>query len=364
MGATTATLSVSYSESTSTGKITLQQMTKDFTTHDPMTGQPALVIWCFPTDVEKFWTTVGSLRVGEIRDIPGIQRETLKFTNSNSASIKYPNATILSMTLLGTAVKRVKNNYDEWEIQDSYPEFTFKDQTVLASENFYGACMVDYTAQCKVLYYTPSYNIQSQTLGSYSITTTVGSIFALKDDLVEVLDVQLDLKSTKDRVEFARVSSKIVLDSRGAWEFPDSWNSTYTSNKKKDPDQRSAYNIGTFTGYSYQIDPDESFTDTRVHMIIYVDSSGHLTYEDYNNGGDGYWAWYNPYFGSSNYDPVYELTWSTAPGGEKASSAEAFQYDLNHTTWRDVFLKVDKNKIKEDMTKAFPNIVFNDKSRS
>jgi hypothetical protein len=88
-----------------------------------------------------------------------------------------------------------------------------------------------------------------------------------------------------------------VLDAVGVWEYPPNWDSTYAANRQQLPDARSTFPQGQFPGYTYTIDPDQSFTDERVHCIVKVNSIGSYQFVDFNNGGDGYWAWADPYFG-------------------------------------------------------------------
>jgi hypothetical protein len=136
------------------------------------------------------------------------------------------------------------------------------------------------------------------------------------------------------------------------WEFPTNWESTYQGNKEKTGEQRSDYTEpGRFSGFSDEIDPDNSFVDVRLHEIIEVNTIGSLRYLTMN----GSETTYAPYWGASdNYQPKYEVKFANPPGGNKAGSADDFRYDLNHSTWRDVFLDVDKAKVFEDLKKDYP----------
>ena len=91
------------------------------------------------------------------------------------------------------------------------------------------------------------------------------------------------------------------------------------------------------------------------YVCIKVNTIGVLQYEDFNNGGDGYTFWNMPYGGLA-YQPVYECKWADPPGGKKASSAEDFQHDVNNRTWRDVFLEVNKDDIKDRLRDEYPSI--------
>jgi hypothetical protein len=168
----------------------------------------------------------------------------------------------------------------------------------------------------------------------------------------------LDLSSSPNWVEYARVVSKIVLDAQGTWEFPPNWDQTYQDNKEKTPDQRSDYaSPGTFPGFTYEIDPDNSFVDTRVHLIIKINPIGSLMWDDHSNGAVGHDRWFDPYFAFDSYKPKYEIVFADPPNGKRAKSAEDFKYSLNHQSWRNVFLSVDKAEVIADIQADYPGAV-------
>jgi hypothetical protein len=213
------------------------------------------------------------------------------------------------------------------------------------------------------LYYLPNANETPVGGGNYSFVWTTGTIFGYNNYTVETLEMELDIKDSPDWVEFGRVTSKIVLTAEGVYEYPPNWDQTYSDNQNVyNPKSRATYPTGTFPYFStdYDIDPDQSFIDERVHCIIKVNTVGAIQFEDFNNGGDGYWAWNLPYFGYSTYNPKYECKWADPPGGKKASSAEDFQNDVNNRTWRDVFLEVDKEDIQDRLTDEYPGVVYSE----
>jgi hypothetical protein len=177
--------------------------------------------------------------------------------------------------------------------------------------------------------------------------------------------MEMDISSSPDFVEYARVVSKIVLDPQGVWEFPINWQSTYDNNRQLVGDERSDYPAdGTFDGYSDTVDGGNCFVDERVHLIIEVSSFGSLKYLDFNNGGDGYWAWENPYFGNADYNPIYEIRFAEPPGGSKASNAEDFRHAQLFGSWREVFLKVDKKELIEKLQTEYPTATEYSRPRS
>jgi hypothetical protein len=190
--------------------------------------------------------------------------------------------------------------------------------------------------------------------GSNAITFKIGSIFGYNDYTVEVLDMELDLSDPPNWVEYARVTSKIVLDAKGVWEFPPNWESTYQGNKKKTGEERSDYpEAGKFPYFTDEIDENNSFVDMRVHEIVEVSTTGTLRYLAQNGSA----AIYAPYWGAAaSYHPIFEVKFADPPGGKKAGSAQDFIYDLNHTTWNDVFLSVDKAEVLKALEEDYPGV--------
>jgi hypothetical protein len=344
-------------------RIVLKQVTKRL----GPTG--VLVAWCFPARGVSFRASVGSVETKESRVWPSW--EAIKFSDSSEGQLKYPGATSVSInTDTMVLMRKTEDNYGNTVIQPAtgvQVRWNDDEEKVVVETSLgervkvYGACFVQYDAPYRVLYYSP--NIQETPVGGSDVafSWSVGTIFGYNNYTVATLDMELDISDPPEWVEFARVTSKIVLTAAGVFEYPPNWEDTHNANKNiVNPANRIEYNTGKFPGFStdYDIEPDESFTDERVHCIVKVNTVGMLQYEDFNNGGDGYWAWNTPYFGYSTYDPKYECKWVDPPGGKKASSAEDFKHDLNNRTWRDVFLEVDKDVIKEKFNDEYPDVTY------
>jgi len=330
-----------------------------------------LVCWCFPPNGVLFRASVGSVQPqGQWSKQ---EWEGVKFSDSSSAQLKYPGATNVSInTSTMVLMKKVKNAQGDTRIvpaTDARVVWDSDSEEVRVENNLgnpikvYGGCFVSYTSQFRTLYYFPNTEDTPVGGGDYAFNWSVGTLFGYNNYTVATLDLELDISSPPDWIEYARVTSKIVLDAVGVWEYPPNWDSTYAANRQKLPDARSTFLQGQFPGYTYTIDPDQSFTDERVHCIVKVNSIGSYQFEDFNNGGDGYWAWADPYFGRSDYDPKYECNFVEPPGGNKANSAEDFQRSQNNRTWRTVFLDVDKDAIKARLMKEYPNIAFREVTR-
>lgn len=357
-----ATLNIPFSQEDGIGddagknKIVLQQMTQKFD------GSGQLWARCFPSRNVRFVASVGTVLPGEVRSQQ--VNESLKFSNSSKAQLKLPGATNVSLDA-SILMKKQKDVYGHTRIVPTTSVTLVYDadqEAVVAFDRgietaIYGACFVQYQALYQMLYYKPF--IQRIPVGGadYAVNFNMGTIFGYNDYTVEILDMELDVSSSINWTEYARVTSKIVLDARGTWEYPPNWEGTYTSNREKTPDQRTDYATGTFPGTSYEIDPENSFTDIRIHCIVEVNTLGSLRHVDHTNGGAGYWAWFDPYYASSFWNPVYEIKFADPPGGAKANSANEFQQELSNNTWRDVFLSVDKTEVIERLQVDYPGAI-------
>lgn len=344
-----ANLSVSFGEAEDRGgRIILQQLTKQFGQRGSLAGR------CFSRDTVQYTASVGTVERGKMYERQ-VNSESIEFSNSSSATLKYPGAyavSILQSVFLRQVTVGSVTRIEPVSVALSYDAAT---ESVVTTDGLpvYGKASVSYKVLYEVFYYFPF----SQYLGwSNGVTILeIGTVFAYNDSVVETLDMELDMSMPKDWVEYARVVSKIVLDPKGTWEFPPNWATTYNDNREKQGDERDDYPAdGTFSNTSDTVDATNCFVDERVHLIVEVNTLGVLNYRDFNNGGDGYWAWENPWFGYDSYDPVYEIRIAEPPGGSKASNAEEFKRDLNNRTWRTVFLDVNKTEVIAKIQEEYP----------
>lgn len=347
---TTSTLSVSFSERG--GRIILVQATKRFD------GAGKLIVHCYSSIPAEYIASVGTATGAEMRSRV-IWGEGVIFSDSRTATLKYPNATNVTVDLTRSVfMSKITDRLGRVTFRRVYPTITYDsdNDVLIASQSVYGVCSVFYTVLYQVVHYIPQFT-QTTTgaAGVYGGVFGLGSLFAYNEQAIETLEMELDIKETPDFVEYARVVSKIVLDPQGVWEFPTNWQSTYNSNREKVGDERADYPAdGTFDGYSDTVDAGNCFVDERVHLIVEVSSSGYLRYFDMNNGGDGYWGWENPYFGNADYDPIYEIRFAEPPGGSKASNAEDFRHAQVFGSWREVFLGVDRQELTTKIQTEYP----------
>ena len=346
---TLATLSVEFAEE-DRGRIILQQMTKRFSFDGSLRAR------CFFTDPVQYVASVGTAQGGE-RLPQFVMGEGVKFNGSSSATLKYPGALDVVIDTSRSVLMRKAERYGRTIFQRVnvgllYDPIT---ESVVTEDGLpvYGAASVTYQALYQVVYYRPE--IENLWWKYAGASFGLGTLFAFNENAVATLDMELDMKDSPDWIEYARVISKIVLDAKGVWEFPPNWKTVYTNNKQKLGEQRDDYPAeGTFPNTAETVDGGNSFVDERVHLIVEINSIGTLRYDDHNNGGDGYWAWEQPYFGSTTYDPDYEIRFADPPGGAKATSAEDFKRSQNNRTWRTVFAGVDKQKVFEKIQDEYP----------
>lgn len=355
-------LSVSFETETEdrSGRIILQQMLKTFDSDGSLVGRS------FCNESVRYTASIGTVTVGN-RYPQQINSESISFSDSSSATLEFPGAydvTIIQQVLMRRTTRNNQTVIEPVSVTLVYDAAT---ESVVTSDGLpvYGKAVVSYTTVYEQFLYRPFIqNYTSSIGGSGGVVFNLGTVFAYTNNVVETLDMELDTSSTKDWVEYARVVSKIVLDPKGVWEFPTNWQSTFSSNRSKIGNERQDYPAdGEFPNITDTIDGSNCFVDERVHMIVEVNSIGSLQYKDFNNGGDGYWAWENPYFGNSTYDPAYEIQFAEPPGGSRATSADDFRYDLNNRTWRDAFLDVDKPALIEKLRNEYPGATTYSRSR-
>ena len=347
-----ATLSVQFAEE-DRGRIILQQLLKRFNFNGD------LVARCFFSEPVQYVASVGTARAGE--KLPQfVMGEGVKFSGSERATLKYPGAFDVVIDTSRSVLMRKSERYGRTIFVRVNVGLIYDEETesVVTEDGLpvYGAASVTYQALYQLVYYRPEVeNLWWKYAGA---SFQLGTLFAFNENAVATLDMELDMKDSPDWIEYARVFSKIVLDAKGVWEFPPNWKTVYQNNKQLQGDQRQDYPPdGTYPNTSQTVDGGNSFVDERVHLIVEVNSIGTLRYQDHNNGGDGYWAWEQPYFGSSTYDPDYEIRFADPPGGSKATSAEDFKRSQNNRTWRTVFAGVNKSALIEKIQKEYPNSV-------
>lgn len=289
---------------------------------------------------------------GRISDIPesrvSDEKEVVTFSGSKTANLKKPGATNVSIEILRQV------SFDE-NGDVIYPTVTFdtKTQQLVADQAFYGAVKVTYQCAYYLYFYlfaTNDYDFGGSVL--YGDDTI--HAFYLKNHAE--LKMDNSFKKISQWLPLYTVTSKIVLDEKGVWEYPMNWESVDNTNKTltQDNPNRADRGMGKFPGYtSYEIDPDQSFTDERVHQTGKYDYAGFVrvdmpneiltVQEPYNN------SWSFQELGRANL-VRFHLKFASKPTWKKGMS-----YSEMH--WIQAWASIDKTAIHNELKEDYPGIV-------
>lgn len=293
---------------------------------------------------------------GTISEIPELrvsdEKEVVVFSGSDTASLK--------RSLVTSVVVSVVSGVSFDENGDVvYPVVTYDSQknTLVSDKKFYGAVSVSYKAPY-LLYF---YEFATEYDPISSATTIFGddTIHAFYKKNHAELKMEMDFKLTSQWLPLYRVTTKIVLDELGVWEYPLNWDGVDTRNYslKQDDPNREQRPTGVFPGWStHEIDPDRSFTDERVHQTGEYDAMGRIrtyTPNEILSVNDPYWGQSDMSFsGLARMGLIkFSLKWATKPTWKKSMS-----YSEKH--WFDAFLSIDAKKIREELEDDYPNIKF------
>lgn len=292
---------------------------------------------------------------GLISDIPEYrssdEQEVVIFSGSKTATLKRPQATSVVSYLISEVA------FDE-NGDVVYPKITFDaDQNALVSNvAFYGGVNVRYQAPYLLYFYEFNTDIDPISGGVTIYGGDVIHAFYRKHHAELTMD--MDFKKSQQWLPFYKVTTKIVLDDLGIWEYPKNWESADQSNysKKQDDPSRVNRGMGLFPNWStYAIDPDLSFTDTRVHQVGEYDVLGRVRSSIPNN-----------------ILSLQEPYWSASSSSDFAHFAELeliqFNFELasrptwkpgmkfSERAWIDAWLSIDLNEIIEDLKRDYPHI--------
>lgn len=342
----TTTLSVSYAKSTSDLQpvVILEQMTERFS--------PEAELWfrLYPTDA-NFTASVGTLRLGEVREEH--LYEVINFSNSKTGKLKRPGAYDIKISPINVMMRQEVDANGKLTVVRFLQEVKYNSITEqLESEvPFYGAITVEYKTLFRILYYKPDFiSVPYAGGGISALTIYIGTLFAWKNLTVTTLSVNLSSdKDEKDYEELYRVTSKIVLDPEGVWEYPQNWLSTFEQNKDlpQGSSQRKKYDEGKFDGFTgHTIDPDISLTDDRLHKIGKYNFMGQVFHQMLKPNSR--YEYYDPYLFDDSYTPKYTLTW-TKPKWE-------VDMPYQKRLFFEAFWRIDHEGIFVELEKEFPGL--------
>lgn len=302
-----------------------------------------------PIDV-KVKPSIGTIKEGEIRTAHFY--ESLNFSNSKSVKTKHPNPINLVITS-GMMLKQQIDIYGNLEIVEFTQDIYYNPETdqIEADEPFYGGITVQYDILFKILYYAPKTIVIPYAGGGIAaLTVYIGDIYIWKKLAVQVHTLTLATdKDHADYNELYKVTSKIVLDPEGTWEYPPNWESTYNANKDlpQGSSQRAKYALGEFPNTAHKIDPDVSFTDERLHKTGKYNFMGQVFHQSLKP--DSPFLWYAPYQFDTTYHPEYTLTWTKPTWKEGMSYEDELFFES--------FWRIDFEGIYEDLRNDFPDLV-------
>lgn len=291
---------------------------------------------------------------GTISDLPEYrvsdETELVVFSGSATASLKRPQAeSVVVESISGTAFDETGKliypivNYD-----------TVKQQLV-SDKPFYGAVRVSYQAPYLLYFYEFTTRIDL----NYQSTTMYGDdeIHAFYKKNHASLKMDMSFKLKEQWMPFYTVYTKIVLDELGTWEYPMNWETADFNNRKKSPDDptKTKRDIGTFgTWSSYELNPDMSFTDERVHQIGEFDFIGRVRTSTPNDILTVQW----PYFSSglSFHDlGARDLIRFHLKFAPKPTWKQSMSYPEQNLF--DAYYSINKNDIFEELQDDYPNIM-------
>ena len=290
---------------------------------------------------------------GTISQIPELrvsdEKEVVSFSGDRTASLKRPIAVSVSCSLVAGLAFDVRGN-------SVHPVITWNSgkQQLESDIVFYGAADVVYQAPYELYFY--EFFTAPITGGGVTLYGN-DTIHAFRGKAHATLDMKMDFDIKSTWMPCFEVITKIVLDAQGTWEYPINWRGVDQENKGKNLDDasRKARPMGTFPNYTaYEIDPDNSFTDRRIHLIGTYDILGRVRTERFHE----MMIPQAPYRYNSNrsfYDLAqgglifFSLEWAKKPDWKPGMT-------FDERSWAQAYLSIDKVEILNDLTRQFPGL--------
>jgi hypothetical protein len=276
----------------------------------------------YPDVKAKLAATKGTIESGESR-VEKVS-EIVAFSGK-TASLKRPRGNSFSISPVPGILFDVNGNTVSPTVH-----YDSDNDELISDIPFYGAVKVEYNAPYRILYYNPDQSYAIQADGSLFLKEWGwGTVYAFYQGESASIELTLEEDTPSQWREVYRVVSDIVLDKDGAWEKPPGWD-----NNPKD---------GSFPVGSHTIDPDNSFTDERIHEIGDVSKIGEVS---------TIWRRFSasildPYKTSGiPYTPKYYLKWASLPSESEDPDG----------VWRAAFGRVDKSAVLADLKVKYPGI--------
>lgn len=316
MAKSTASLPIGFETPTSKLALTLEVHIGNF-----QYGR-GIPVRLYPNVPAKLAATKGSAELGESR-VEAVA-EIVAFSGK-TASLKRPRGN-------GFVIKPVDDIVFDFDGNPVKPvvHYDADNDELLADIPFQGAVSVSYNAPYRLIYYVADQRYALQADGSRLLAEWgYGTLYAFYQGESASLEMTLEEEAATQWREAYRVTSDIVLDPDGAWEKPPGWD----DNPK----------VGTFPVGDHEIDPDNAFTDERLHEIGDVSKIGQVS---------TIWRRFNaplldPYkTAGGSFTPKYYLRWAPIPSTTEDPDG----------IWRAAFGRVDKAAVLADLNVRFPGI--------
>jgi hypothetical protein len=266
-------------------------------------GRPFQV---FPAIDAKVFATNGEITSKGSRGKTGLI-DVVTFSGSDTASANLPITNLTNVVPLTNVYSETGQKVAERPRRDP------KTYGLVVDQPIYGTFKIEYSTTYKQYYWRHTGDEDEEIyIQGVVIAYHDGASASLEFDDV---DGAIDF----DKTEIYRVTSKYVVDSEGAWEYPPGW--------PDNPEYEQSSTNETPDNTSYQV-------LERVHFLGWVNKRGVNTYE--------WWPVYReqPFEGHSSYEPQYLLTLNTnAPDG-----------------FEQAFDSLDFGKIKAEIRRRYPNV--------
>ncbi len=266
--------------------------------------------------------TRGTLESGETR-VEDVD-EIVKFTGSATARLKRPAAYQIAFYDLSVAYSLTG------EVILPVLHYDADQDEIVADQPFYGGIRVTYRSNYNVLYYNPTVTYTYYADGSIGSYTQYGTAYAFYQNKAAIMDVDVTIQNKERYQEYYRIVSTIVLDADGAHEMPPNWPTD-----------------GAYPYFSsdYDLDPDNSLTEDRIHEVGFVDNIGII-----NNLLNRYYVSILPPYAQSGltYHPVYHI---------KYAQPNVNGLDSNETQmWQQAFASVNRTELFDDLSDKYDGL--------
>ena len=334
----TSTLTIPFDSESTTTRITLER-------HSGFTGlKPGIPFRLYPQVDAKL-----ICKHGTISPLPeyrySTEKEVVAFSGSNTASLKRPLAINVELELIAVSFDDSGNNIT--------PSLVFDEtqQLVIADKPFYGAVMATYQAPYSLYFY--EFKTQFNLLNSQT-TIYSDTIYGFYRTSQASLPMNITIENESEWKDLYKITSRIVKDNNGTWEYPTDWAKTDVENKgiSKDSEQFKKYPDGKYPDFSnYSVDPSMAFSDNRVHLVAEYNLYGRIRLTERQA------EMYEPYVNNNlSFKQLASLGFIQFYLSKASKTQWRPSMKNTEKQWSDAFLSIDFNKILSELKYDYPNV--------